>query len=570
MTLAEQAAADAQDASETAPAMSLAKRAALDAGTQHAAASNQSSSPLGSDLENFAAGTGKAVADVGRGAGQLIRSGLSALGGSGVADQLGLPTRADIDESRRLDAPLMATKAGMGGNVLGNVATTMLPFAGAARAGVVSAAALANPATYGAAASAGAINGLLQPVGEGDNRAQNVGVGALTGMGGNLATNIVGRVAQPVTNALPALYQRAVATLQGAGVPLDAAQSSGSAALNSMKSSFYDNPFTRGAQQDAARGQQQAFNRATLALIGEHGADAATSDVMGHAATRINNVFHDVLSRNDVAINGPIINRVAAIQQAANDEERAPISNLANRLIGMVDQNGTAPGQQVYNLKKDLDRLASSPDTTLAYHARQLRTTVMDAINDSLPTADRATFQQARAQFGNMKKIEPAIDKTGQGDISPSVLANVMGQKANRQNSIYGRGNQDLTELAQAGKLLLGDKMPNSGTAGRAAMQIALPAIVGSIAGGSSYGSDEDTGAAIRNALLATGATVMAPRLAQRAINSPAIGGYLTKGMQSPMLRDLLLSPQNNQITGGLLRRLPGASVQANQPLPQQ
>lgn len=70
-----------------------------------------------SPLEAGLAGAGKTVADVGRGAGQW----------------LGLVSRDDVAESRKLDAPLMETTAGKVGNFAGNVAmvapTAMIPGA---------------------------------------------------------------------------------------------------------------------------------------------------------------------------------------------------------------------------------------------------------------------------------------------------------------------------------------------------------------------------------------------------------------------------------------------------------
>src|SRR3954467_4142703 len=62
--------------------------------------------PLPQGATRFLAGAGKAFSDLGRGAGQLV----------GAVDQ------KDIDESRRLDAPLMATGSGTAGNIIGNIA----------------------------------------------------------------------------------------------------------------------------------------------------------------------------------------------------------------------------------------------------------------------------------------------------------------------------------------------------------------------------------------------------------------------------------------------------------------
>lgn len=56
-----------------------------------------------SGVDRFFAGFGKSLYDTGRGVGQLF----------------GRQSEADIEEARRLDAPLMDTGAGLLGNVVG-------------------------------------------------------------------------------------------------------------------------------------------------------------------------------------------------------------------------------------------------------------------------------------------------------------------------------------------------------------------------------------------------------------------------------------------------------------------
>jgi hypothetical protein len=118
-----------------------------------------------SGMELFRAGTGKAFADIGRGVGQAARGVLS----ENMANRMGLPTQADIDESRRLDKALMSTGSGMAGNIFGNVAA-FLPTV--AVPGV-------NTVAGGAALGAG-INA-LQPLGTGDSRGTNALLGAIFG-----------------------------------------------------------------------------------------------------------------------------------------------------------------------------------------------------------------------------------------------------------------------------------------------------------------------------------------------------------------------------------------------------
>lgn len=134
-------------------------------------------------VSRFMAGAGKAFVDLGRGAGQLARDGIETIApptkgvrdliagtrGTSFADRLGLPTREDIDEAHRLDAPLMKTGAGLSGNIGGNAAallpTMLIPGA----------------ATIGGGAAIGALASALQPVGTGESRLQNMAVGGVAG-----------------------------------------------------------------------------------------------------------------------------------------------------------------------------------------------------------------------------------------------------------------------------------------------------------------------------------------------------------------------------------------------------
>lgn len=128
-----------------------------------------------STTEKFLAGAGKAFADVGRGVGQIARNVMP----DKAADAIGLPTQADIDEAKRLDAPLMRTTAGTVGNVTGNVATA-LP-------------AMFIPGAQGVAGAAatGAVMGLTQPVASDESRLKNVVLGAGAGAGGVLAGRVL-------------------------------------------------------------------------------------------------------------------------------------------------------------------------------------------------------------------------------------------------------------------------------------------------------------------------------------------------------------------------------------------
>lgn len=91
------------------------------------------------------AGMGKAVADLGRGVGQLA----------------GVVSRPDVDESNKRDAALMKHNAAIGGNIAGNVALAVpAMFAPGAN-------------TLPGAAAIGGVMGAMQPVGEDESRVKN-------------------------------------------------------------------------------------------------------------------------------------------------------------------------------------------------------------------------------------------------------------------------------------------------------------------------------------------------------------------------------------------------------------
>lgn len=116
-----------------------------------------------SGLDKFRAGVGKGMADTVRGIGQLV----------------GAVSQEDIDESRRLDAPLNDTGAGLAGNVVGNIALALPTVA------------IPGAATLRGAALIGAAQGAAQPVSGDESRLANAALGGAAGAGGVMAGRAV-------------------------------------------------------------------------------------------------------------------------------------------------------------------------------------------------------------------------------------------------------------------------------------------------------------------------------------------------------------------------------------------
>jgi len=516
-----------------------------------AVASQQPTSGM-STYDKFMAGAGKAQYDAWRGIKQLF----------GVKG-----AQQEVDSSAQADKPLMQSGAGLAGDVAGSVADAVIP--GGVGADVAGAAGLtrtaatlggiSNPATYGAAAASGALQGAIAPVPTGQSRAWNIGSGAALGGVGNAVARIPAMIMPPEQAAT-----KAVQALTDAGVPLDAAQRTGSILLQRAKAMLSDNPLTAGAQADFADMQKKTFNKAVLSTMGENGT-SATKDVMSGAKTRMGNVYDDIASRTNLPydqLEVPLANIETESRKVLNDSQFGIVRRNLDDIMSKASQNGgNINGEQFSNIKKTLDGLSGGSDSDVANVARDLRQVMNDgllqAAQASGNSADVKLLKQTNQQWGNMRKIEGAIDTEGSGDISPSKLANIFGQKANRYISVYGQGDTSLSDLAQAGKALLPSKTPNSGTPARALAQLAVSgapaAALGTYEGFKS--GDWKTGAKY-----AAGAYLL-PKAIQAGLNSQGAAGSVLGGVGRVANAPVMLST----LLGGAAQHAPTSSLQALQ-----
>jgi hypothetical protein len=135
---------------------------------------------LSPNVNNFLAGMGKSFVDLGRGVGQ----------------KLGMVSTDDIKEAQRLDADLMATKAGNAGNVAGDIVSTA-PVA-----------LLPGAATLRGALAYGAATGALQPATSAGDFAGNVATGGIAGVGGNVAGRVAGATLGGVKAAAQPFFEK--------------------------------------------------------------------------------------------------------------------------------------------------------------------------------------------------------------------------------------------------------------------------------------------------------------------------------------------------------------------------
>lgn len=276
----------------------------------------------------------------------------------------------------------------------------------------------------------------------------------------------------------------AAATLDAAGVPLDAAQRTGSSNWRQVKELATDNPFTQTQQREFSESQLSAWRRAALRTMGEN-ATAATPDVMDAARRRIGTYYEAVNQRVPIRIDPQLGNDVQntltrAQNVMGNTPEYRALRNQMTNIQSKIAQGGTIDFEQYQPVKAVLDDMVAGKGKQGMY-AGQLRGAFSNALTRSATGTDAQLLQDADRQWKAMKQIEESLPAGGTGEFTPARLAGVLNTKKNAWQSKYGRGNQDLVELANAGSQVLTNRAPNSGTPWRGMLQAIGPGIVGGL-----------------------------------------------------------------------------------------
>lgn len=467
-----------------------------------------------SDFQNARAGFGKAFVDLGRGAKQLSPSTFTGPAGlikagikkfQGVEDERDIAARKAQDEVNKRDAALMGTKAGIAGNITGNVAAALPTMF------------VPGVNTYTGAGLVGAGLGALQPVGTNQSRTQNMALGAAGGMAGKYVGGKIGdwaskarqRITAPNASASASGgSSNAAAGVSGSidvhgtgggvnfgsvgddpaaavsnsqrrlidvgnrlGLKVTPGQASGSKALQQLEAKLESQPMTSGPFNQIKADNAKGITRAFLKAIGEEG-DEASADVLARADARIGSVFERAAQNNKTAYDDVFQASLADIEAAASNElsssemgiVRKQFENILNKAS---DGGGLLNGRQYQNIRESLSRLSGNASTGVGYWARQIRDSLDDALARSSGDRASAQLRTARDQY---RILATAMNRTGtitqSGTVQPGLLANAISQ-SDKRGYMLGRNSSDLYEalrFGQAFRPIVGD----SGTSTRA------------------------------------------------------------------------------------------------------
>ena len=448
-----------------------------------------------------------------------------------------------------------------GGQVAGNIASTLLPATAATKAIGATAPILAKAPLVGNTAAniargisaskgligipaAGAVQGgVSSAMTEGDLS------GVLPGAIGAGVMGAVGKVARPIAEgAISKARQGYVNTLKNIGIDdLSPGQLTGNKNLELTESVLSNMLPTAGAARKKSEGQLRRFTQAALSKAGIN-ADEITPEVRAAAENAFSKKYNEMFAGKLVNIDEPVLKTISEI--SAKNTKKLP-TNTRPIVESYLSDIAQAPGRKLTgegyqearsNLTKQANSLSAS-DPFTAEILRKIRNSLDNAAMRSIPAAEGGNLQRLNREYSNYKTVQKAASRVSEnsleGVLSPSALLQTV-ESANKTKS--QRGYNDLYDIARAGRSVLTDSIPNSGTAQRQFIQQLLTQ------GGVGLGAAGTIGGLTQNpeyAGAALAASLIAPKIAQSALGTKAAQTYFTKGiplankLSTPMARTL-------------------------------
>lgn len=559
--------------------------------------------PFGKDLEvpsteginNTFAGLGKFMTDTVTGTGQVIKDTGNWAGGKlGSGPIFKNDGRNDVAETEARDAPLMDTKAGMGGYLGGALLSTAIPGTQLGKSWLATKAASYLPGalkTLAPLSLTGASLSALAPVSNDGERTRNAEIGAAAGplatvlgstalgagkwVGNKAGQTVVGRDvadgAKTIWNALPDMpnipgligksFNRSlppeqaqmVNTAMDAGVPIYASQ------LRSPKSSL---------SGGRTSGQREALDSAIAKSFGEDTSNLTTA--FPAAASRLSDTYNKLLDNKTIPLGWDHVADLKALAQynTARMPRFAPSAQLDDqiqRATAAAMSGQPMSGRDYQNIMREYKGIANSmahrTENSPAdlYGARGV-TQLMDSLErqatKTMSPEEMALFRKTNREWRNMSQLEPLLPKDVNGNINPKALASLLARKR-ADEYIYGKGDQYLPDLSKFGNTFMDlSGQPSRGwIAGtKHKLSQAAPFMIGSGAEGMVVGSqlpqaDEGSGLIMKGLPYAAGIG-----------GSMVLNSMIAKGMNPRLRPSDLKIPQG--ALGELFRRAePGTAA---------
>lgn len=357
-------------------------------------------------------------------------------------------------------------KTALAAEVVGGLATPLGVFGTAAKA----------PSILKSAVTGAGLGG-IQGAGKstsGEDLAGDIVSGTLTGGGFGAGAGAIGAAIAPQ-------LQKGASALQKEGVPMTIGSAYGGL-TQGVEQAAESIPMIGQLVTGARRQQYEAFNKAAfnraLKEIDPNvkvPVDMPLRDAADFTYSQISNKYTDLYPKITLKYNKTLDNQLNALEKKHNnlgdksEQFKSTLNNIQNRL-----KDKSLSGGQIKALKEDLRQITDAyqgsigTEKLLGDAYNDLENSVMMSIRNQNPKFAKE-LKQADTAYATYKKVENAAAsaKGAEGVFTPAQLETSIKQGNKSQ---YARGKALLQDLSNAGYDVLGNKVPDSGTASRAGL----------------------------------------------------------------------------------------------------
>lgn len=337
----------------------------------------------------------------------------------------------------------------------------------------------------GLGATQGAVSGALAPATSNDNywaeKTKQVGMGAGLGAAVPAAFGAAGRVISPNASRNPNL-----ALLRNEGVTPTIGQALGGAA-NRIEEKFASAPILGDAVRAGRNRANDEFQAAAINRSLTPVGDALPKGVGGrdaitYAENSLRQKYDDVLTNiGAIPADQPFAAKLASLGSMVNrdvlsKDAKGKFGTILSDVQDAFDHNGVLTSEGFKRVESqlgsDFRKLSSSQDIydgRIAPAVKQLQEELRGLLRRQAGgSAD--DLQAVNAGWANFKRVQSAASKLGadEGEFTPAQFQNaVRALDKSKDKSAFARGSALGQDLGDAGKSILTNKVPNSGTADR-------------------------------------------------------------------------------------------------------
>lgn len=333
----------------------------------------------------------------------------------------------------------------------------------------------------GIGATAGGLTSTLNPV-TGDDyakeKAKQIAIGAAAGGAAPLVVGGLSRVISPKASTDPALQ-----LLKQENVTPTIGQTLGGR-FNALEEKMMSVPVVGDAIANARGRALEQFNKAAIARATDPVAgkvEGVGQQAVKEAGDLIGQAYDDALSQlKFIRFDQKFAQDAAQLKsmaQGLTPPMRSKFERLYNDVLGgRVSTSGTMLAETVKKVDSELGQMASrygrssvASEQELADATKQLQALLREQVARSSPQAS-ASLKAADKGYANLVRVEGAAKaaKNNEGVFTPAQLnmAIQMADNSVRKRAV-SRGTALMQDLGSAGQKVLGNKVPNSGTAER-------------------------------------------------------------------------------------------------------